>query len=229
MRTLLCLLALTGMPVALCAQKPATVTVTAQGSFRTAPDTAVVSMDVTGQSHDLKAAYAQAQSQAAAVRSLLRQQGFRPEQAHWSGLQVQPNVDYKTHQVTSFTVRNDLELDFTNFVRIGPLLNAAPGHGLTALRSITFVLKHPEKAKAAAIADGFNHARDEATVLAQAAGLPLVALQSVTVDTSSISPRPMPRFMAMAAVAGARAPTAQFTPQEINVTANITAVFTLRH
>lgn len=232
MRKTVCVAALLLTPALALAQAKApnapTVTVAAQGSFKTAPDTAVVSMEVTGQSVDLKTAYAQAQSQAAEVRMLLRQQGLRPDEAHWSGFQVQPNVDYKTHQVTSYTVRNDLELKLTDFARIGSLLNAATGKGLNALRNVSFELAHPEKAKAAAIADGFAKARGEAAALARAAGVALAGLQSVTVDTSGGFVRPMPRFTAMAAEA-VPAPTEQFTPQEITVTANITAVFNLGH
>lgn len=231
MRKTVCLAALLLMPTIVQAQAKtpaATVTVTAQGSFKTAPDTAVLSMEVTGQSAELTTAYAQAQSQAVEVRTLLRQQGFQPEEAHWSGFQVQPNVDYKTHQVTSYTVRNDLELKLTNFARIGPLLNAATGKGLNALRNVSFELAHPEKAKAAAIADGFAKARSEAEALARAAGVTLAGLQSVTLDTSGGFLQPVPRFTAMAA-AGVPAPTAQFTPQEITVAANITAVFRLGH
>ncbi|MGH9488223.1 MAG: SIMPL domain-containing protein [Terriglobales bacterium] len=217
------------LPLLLAAQQT-TVTVTAQGSFKAAPDTAVVSMEVAGRNAELQTAYAQAQRQAARVRALLLEQGFTPAEAHWSGFQVQPIIDYKTSHVTSYTVRNDLQLEVSNFAKIGPLLDAASGKGLSALRSVSFELKHMQSAKAAAIADGYRQAHAEAEALARAAGLPLAGLVSARVDTSGAAPLPLPRGIFMASAnAAVPAPTAGFTPRRITVSAQIRAVYRLGH
>ncbi|MGH9475823.1 MAG: SIMPL domain-containing protein [Terriglobales bacterium] len=216
------------LPVGVVAQTQPKVSVTAQGSFRSAPDAAEVYLQVQGQNPDLKTAYAEAQSQAEQVRALLRAHGFTPQEAHWSGYQVQPNMDYRSHRVTSYSVHNDVQLEITDFAKIGPLLDDASGKGLNALRSVSFALKHMQAAKAAAIADGYGKAHAEAEALAKAAGLRLGSLATATVDTSGGASVPLPRMMAMsAAEAGAPAPSAGFSPQEITVSASITAVYRL--
>jgi hypothetical protein len=204
-----------------------TITVASQGHFEAAPDTAVVNWEITGENASLKAAYAQAQSQAEQVRALLTRQGFTPQQAHWTSYQVQPQWDYKAHRVTSYSVSTSLRLEFTDFQKIGPLLDAAGSAGLTALRGVSFELKDMDAARAAAIADGYRQTHQEAAALAAAAGRHLLGLSHASIDVAApFAPVPM---MARAMVAGAAAPppTASFTPQDITVTARITAVYRL--
>jgi uncharacterized protein YggE len=205
--------------------KGPSVTVSAQGEFKTAPDTAVVEMEVQGRDAGLKAAYAAAQAQAEKLRTLLRQQGFSPENAEWNSYRVQPNIDYKTDKVIDYTVSVSLELRFQGFQRLGPLLDAATGQGLNVVRGVSFSLSDTEAAKARAIADAYARALREAKALAAAAGMHLGGLQSATVDSVNL-PSPMPRYM-IAEAAMAKAPTAEFTPGQITITAMVRAVYEL--
>lgn len=205
---------------------PPTIQVSAQGRYQANADTVLVSMQITGDNADLKTAYSDAQRQAEQVRDLIRQQGFTPEQARWSSYNVQPNMNYQTHKLISYTVTTSVQLEFTDFSKIPTLLNAAGAAGLSAVRSVNFELKHPEAANAAAIADGYRQAHAEAEALAQAAGRQLAALARASVDTALASPGPEPRLMAMASAAPA--PTEQFTPSQITVSANVNLVYTLR-
>lgn len=207
-------------------QALARVQVSAQGEFRANPDTAVVQMEVTGHDRDLKVAYAQAQSQAGQVRMLLQQQGFSPQQAHWTSYQVQPNLDYRTRNVTDYSVTTSLQVEVSDFSKIEPLVEAAGSNGLSALRGVSFELKDMEVAKAAAIADGYRKARQEAEALARAAGRQIQDLESASVDVSLPSPAPV--LMEARAAMAAPAPMAEFSPGEITVTAHITAAYRLR-
>jgi len=207
---------------------PNTVQVTAEGTYKADPDTAVVNLEIEGKNADMKAAYAQAQAQAEKVRGLLRQQGFTSEQAHWSSYNVQPNMDYRTHRLTDYTVTVQASLEFTDFAKIGPLLDAFGAAGVNALRGVSFELKkNLDAAKTAAIADGYHKSRQEADALAQAAGRRIEGLLYATVDVSEPAVF-MPRVLSsMALAAAAPAPTEQFTPRQITVTARISAVYRL--
>lgn len=202
-----------------------TVQVSAEGQFKADPDTAMVQMDITGQNANLKTAYAQAQAQAEQVRTLLLQQGFTPEQAHWSSYSVQPNLDYKTRKVTDYTVSTALQLETTDFAKLGPLLQAFGAAGLNALRGVSFELKNMAAAKSKAIADGYRQTRQEADALALAAGRRILALSYASVDVSSSVPMPQIRMLAQAGMAAVPAPTEQFTPRQITVTARVSAVY----
>ena len=204
-----------------------TVQVSAEGRYQAAPDTAIIDWEITGQSPSLKSAYGKAEAQAAQLRRLLERQGFRPEQARWSSYTVQPDIDFKTHRVTSYTVTVALQLELTDFKKIGPLLDAAGSAGLNALRRVGFSLKHMESARAAAIADGYRQAHAEAEALAQAAGTKLLGLEHASVDLSSpYRPQPV-QMRAMLAGVAAPPPTAEFSPQAISVSAQVSATYRL--
>ncbi len=203
--------------------KPATVTVTAQGSVQAQPDTAVAQFAISGQNADVKTAYAQAQEQAVELRAQLREQGFTPRQATWSQYSVSPNWDYQTHHITSYTVSAGVQLLITDFGRIAPLINAMSGSGSSALQGVSFELRHGAAARKAAIAAAYATARAQAEALAAAAGGKLGKLVSASVGAA---PLLAPQVRLMAAEA-APAPVEQFTPQKITVTANVSVVFQL--
>lgn len=213
--------ALAGAQQAAAAPAP-TIEVAAQGRYQARPDTVVVTWEVSGQSASYARAYAQAQTQAAQVRALLRQQGFTAAEAHWGAYAVQANYDYKTNRVTGFTVSLPLRLEFADFAKLGPLLDAAGTQGVSALRGVSFALKDTDAAEAAAIADGYRQSRLQAAAMARAAGRQLLGLSHASVNVSTPYAAPQIHMM-MAAVA----PTAQFTPSAITVTARVDAVYRL--
>ena len=195
-----------------------TVTVSAQGVSKVAPDTAVVTLDIRAQDGKLRNAYDKTQTQADQVRALLQQQGFNPADAHWSGYQVFP-INGENGKVSSYEVATEAELDVTNFEKIGPLVDAAGAAGLGALRGVRFELKNPAAAKQAAIADGYHSARAEAEALARAAGERLGGLAHASVDSSETrAPGPL---LLSSQMELRQAPMQQFTPQLITVTANV--------
>ncbi|MGH9417320.1 MAG: SIMPL domain-containing protein [Terriglobales bacterium] len=206
---------------------PAVIQVSAQGQFQADPDLALVQFEVSGQNPDLSAAYTETQSQAAQLRNVLSSQGFPSTVAHWSNFQVQPNIDYRTHHVTSYTVSLYVRVELADFSKIGPLLNATSAKGLNLLRGVSFELKDTSAAKSAAIAAGYHQAQAEAQALAHAAGRQLGPLVDASVDAPNGSLAPQPRMLAMASAA-APAPTEQFAPGRITVSANVRLVFSLR-
>ncbi|HEY7855399.1 MAG TPA: SIMPL domain-containing protein [Terriglobales bacterium] len=202
-----------------------TIQVSATGSVSADPDTAVVSINIEGRSADATAAYTEAQTQATLVRALLTGQGFTSAQAHWSRFSVQPEFDYQppARRITGYVVSAALELDLTDFAKIGPLINAINAKGIQGPSGVRFELKNQDAAKSEAIANGYREARQEAEALARAAGKHLDALSYATVDVAR--PQAIMAYAAAGPRAMAPAPTESFSPQTITVTANITAVY----
>jgi uncharacterized protein YggE len=203
--------------------KPATVTVSAQGSVRAQPDTAVVQFQVSGSNAELKTAYAAAEQQARQLRTQLREQGFTPAQARWSQYSVTPDWDYRTHHILSYSVSAGVQLLLTDFGRIAPLIHAFSGSGSTTLRSVSFELRKSAAARRQAIAAAYTEAHAQAAALAAAAGLKLGPLASASVNAGGLI-APRVRLMAAAAMP---APVSQFTPQSLQITASVTAVYQL--
>ena len=203
-----------------------TIDVSVQGRFEAQPDTAVLGIDIRGQNRDLKKAYAQAQQQAEQVRALLRQQGIPADEAQLGSYQVQPNIDWRSHKLIDYTVVTHVEVDLKDFSKIGPLVDAAGQAGLPAFDRVSFELKDMQKARQQAIADGYRKALAEAQEVAQLAQRRIKKLQYASVDVAEPGPIfPRPVMMARAAAGAAPAPTEQFAPQKLTVTAQVRATF----
>ena len=85
-------------------------------------------------------------------------------------------------------------------------------------------------AKAKAVDDAYRRARESAAALARSAGRVLGELSYASVDTfENVRPMPMVGAMMKMNVAGAApAPTEEFTPQTVSVTAHVNALFALK-
>jgi uncharacterized protein YggE len=97
-------------------------------------------------------------------------------------------------------------------------------------QTLSYVLENIDEAKNRAVEDAYRRARNSAETIAHASGRGLGELSYASVDTFENVRMPMPRMArAMAAVANAApAPTEEFTPQNVNVTAHVNALFNLK-
>jgi uncharacterized protein YggE len=96
-------------------------------------------------------------------------------------------------------------------------------------QSLAYTLEEMESAKSKAVEDAYRRARQAADAVAKASGRTLGELSYASVDTFENTPiiRPMgAQFKAMAMAAPA--PTEEFTPQTVTVTAHVNALFNLK-
>lgn len=210
---------------------PNTVFAGADGRFEAAPDTAVVQFNIMAQADTARAAYDAAAKQAEQVRQILRDNGIDPKTANISSYSIQPMYDYKSakHKLVGYQVTTTVTLKLKEFVKIGPITQQLADTAVSDSQSITYTLDNMDEAKSKAVEDAYRHARAAADSVARAAGRSVGELSYASVDTFE-NVRPMPvmgRVMAMKAEA-APAPTEEFTPQTVNVTAHVNALFTLK-
>lgn len=213
------------------AASPNTVFAGADGKFEAAPDTAVVQFNILAQSDTARAAYDAAAKQAEQVRQILRDNGIDPKTANISSYSIQPMYDYKSakRKLVGYQVTTTVTLKLKEFVKIGPITQQLADSAVSDSQSITYTLDNMDEAKSKAVEDAYRHAHAAADSVAHAAGRSVGELSYASVDTFE-NVRPMPvmgRVMAMKAEA-APAPTEEFTPQTVNVTAHVNALFTLK-
>jgi uncharacterized protein YggE len=95
-------------------------------------------------------------------------------------------------------------------------------------QSLSYTLEDIDAAKAKAVEDAYKRARESAATLARSAGRTLGELSYASVDTfENVRPMPMAGAMMKMSVA-APAPTEEFTPQSVSVTAHVNALFSLK-
>lgn len=212
---------------------PNTVYVGADGKFETAPDTAVIQFNISAQSDTAKGAYDQAAKQAEATRQVLRANGIDPKAAEIGFFAVNPQYDYKDpkHKLVGYQVTTSVTLKLKDFSKIGPITQQLSEASVSDSQSLSYILESNEAAKAKAVADAYSRAHASAQSLAAASGRSLGELSYASVDISEnvrIYAPMARRAMPMAMAAGAPAPTEEFTPQNVTVTAHVNAMFVLK-
>lgn len=226
------------VPCALAQDRPAvtaqpnSVYVGAEGKYDAAPDTAVMQFDISAQENTAQEAYAHASQETEKVRQVLRTNGIDPKAAKIGFFAVQPLYDYRNpkQKLIGYRVTTEVTLKLKDFEKLGPITQQLADANVSERQTLDYTLENMESAKDKAVEDAYGRARESAETVARASGRTLGDLSYASVDVSE-PVRPimarMARPMAMAAGAPS-APTEEFTPQTVTITAHVNAVFNLK-
>ncbi len=240
MKCVLTMVAMLLLPLALLAQqKPAftapenSIYVGADGKYEAPPDTALVQFNISVQENTAQDAYQRASAAAEQVREVLRSNHIDPKAAEIGFFSLQPVYDYRTpkRKVVGYRVNSAVTLKLKDFSKIGALVEQLANIDVTANQTLSYTLENMDAAKTHAVQDAVRRARESAQAAAAAGGRALGELAYASVDIAEpIIPGPRPMFSAMRAETATAAPppTAEFTPQNITVTAHVNALFLLK-
>jgi uncharacterized protein len=206
------------------------VTAGADGKYETAPDTAIIQFNIAAQESTSQAAYDRASRAAEQVRQLMRNNSIDPASAHIGSYSISPVFDYRSpkRKLIGYTVNTGVTLKLKDFSKIGPIVQQLTDLDLTDSQSISYTLDNMEAAKAKAVADAYHKARATAEIIASASNRSLGDLLQASVDSFEPGPRPMMKTMSVNGSLAAPAPTEQFTPETITITAHVNAIFALK-
>jgi len=212
---------------------PNTIYVGADGKYETAPDTALIQFNISAQADTAKDAYELASKQAEATRQVLRANGIDPKSAEVGFFSLNPQYNWKDvkHRIIGYQVTTSVSVKLKDFSKIGPVTQQLADASVGDSQSLTYTLESIDEAKGKAVADAYRRARISAQSLANASGRTLGELSYASVDTfENIRVMAnMPRARAMAPMAAATpAPTEEFSPQNVTVTAHVNAMFALK-
>jgi hypothetical protein len=227
-----------GATAALTQDRPAvsaqanTVYVGADGKFEAAPDTAQIQFNVSVQDETSQAAFQRASKNVEQVREVLRANGIDPKSATIGFLSVQPVYEWKPKQrVIGYRVATDITLKLKDFAKVGPITQQLADANVSETQTLSYTLENIDEAKNKAVEDAYRRAHNSADTLARASRRTLGDLSYASVDTFE-NPRVvmphMARTMSAMANAAPPAPSEQFTPQTVTVTAHVNALFNLK-
>jgi uncharacterized protein YggE len=211
--------------------QPNTVFAGADGKFEAAPDTAVLQFSVSVQDETSQAAYQRATKNVEEVRQALKSNGIDAKAATVGFFSVQPVYDFKPKQhVVGYRVTTDITLKLRDFSKVGPVTQQLADVNVTESQTLNYSLENIDDAKDRAVEDAYRRARNSADTIARASGRTLGELSYASVDTFENARPVMPRMMhPIAAMANAApAPTEEFTPQNVTVTAHVNALFEMK-
>src|SRR5580765_1325792 len=203
----------------------------ADGKFESAPDTAVIRMDVASQQDTSRSAYDHAATAVDHVRQVLKSNGIDVKNAQFSSYQMQPMYDRKNpkRKVIGYRVTTDVTLKLRDFTKVGAITEQLADIEDTQNQSVNYTLEDIEQAKAKASEDALKKARNQANAVAVASGRSLGDLLYASVDVNQANIVPMVMSMARSATAAATPPPmAEFTPQTVTINAHVNALFALK-
>lgn len=199
---------------------PAAVIVTGTATIDVVPDIArlVVGIQTTAQTAS------QAESLNAAANdsaiSHIERAGIGASDIKTLGVQVWPQYDWRSSPavLTGFTATQTLQVTIHNLNRIGAVIDASVAGGATSVQGITYDINDHSAASAQALAKAVSDAQTKARAMANAAGIRLGAVVSIS-DIES-TPYPFPILRAAAPSAGSSG--TQVSPPDVQLTVSVT-------
>jgi uncharacterized protein len=206
-----------------------TVYAGADGKFEAAPDTAQLQFNVSVREDTSQEAYQHAAKEVEQVRQVLRTNGIDPKAATIGFFSVQPMYDWKNpkQKVVAYRVTTDVTLKLKDFSKVGPITQQLADANVSESQTLSYILEDMEDAKNKAVEDAYRRAHNSADTLAHASGRMLGELSYASVDIMENPHIIMPRVMSAMANA-APAPTEEFTPHTVTITAHVNALFNLK-
>jgi uncharacterized protein len=211
---------------------PNSIYVSADGKFESAPDTAVIQFNISVQESTSQKTYERASKEAEQVRQALRDNGIEPKAATVGFFSVQPAYEWTNgkQKLIGYRVTTDVTLKLKDFSKIGPITQQLADANVSETQAVNYTLETIDEARNKAVADAYRRAHNSAEALARASFHTFGEPSDASIDTFENQHLPVPR-MARAMATKAEpppAPTEEFTPQTVTVTAHVNALFNLK-
>jgi uncharacterized protein YggE len=206
-------------------QQPATLNLTATAEVQAAPDIAGIGAGVVTQAAEAQAALAANSEKMVRVIAALKKAGVADRDIQTSGLNLQPQFRYEQNQppvLTGFQASNRVQVTLRDLKAAGRVIDTLVKEGANQIDGPDFRVAAPEPLLDKARAEAVARARARAELYAQAAGLRVVRITSISEGFEQRPPMPMPRMVAAEAAA---APPV--SPGEVGLSATVSMAFEL--
>jgi uncharacterized protein len=208
------------------AEPPRTIGVSGQGEVRAEPDRATVALGVESRKPKLEDARAAVAKTVDAVLKLTRELKIDPQQVRSTRINVQPEYNWGANNANERTligyfVSRQVEVELHDLEKLGQLLERATDLGVNQMGDPRLDSSKRQDLVREALAKAVVDARQNAEVIAKAAGARLGNARTINANTEfSQPPVPMVRAMAMEAKAAGGAPY-QSGEMTFNATVNV--------
>ena len=197
--------------------RQAEISVSGEGRASIAPDMAIVTLSVMRQAKTAREATDENSKAMAAVLEALKKDGIENRDLQTAGFSIQPQYFYPTEpngqpkapELTGYQVTNTLTVRLRQLDKLGALLDQAVDLGVNQGGEIRFDNSDSAATLKAAREAAVKDAMEKARTLAEAAGVKLGRVVTLTENAPYNEPQPMIRAaMAMEKAADAPVPVA---------------------
>lgn len=221
------ILALSASPL-LAADLPRTITVSGQGKAGTPPDMATVRSGVITQATTAKDALAANNAAMEQIMKVLKSRNIDAKDIQTSGFNVYPQYKRqqrgRSNEISGYNVSNNVSVKVRNLSRLGEILDALVQSGSNQISGVSFGLTNPREIMNKARRNAVDDAKGRAELYAQATGVRVGKV--ISISEQSIQP-PRPMFQARMAMADMASESVPIATGEQEVTANINVMYEL--
>jgi len=204
-----------------------TVTVSSNGVVSVAPDVADVVIGVMAQKPTVAEAQTAAATSMTAVVAAIKKTGVDDKDIVTVNLSLSPVYDYNSNgsnpKLVGYQFANTLRVTVRNIARVAAVVDDSMAAGATAVNGISFRVGDPKAAQGVARGLAMTEARARADALAQAAGVAVKGVASI----SEASSQPTPIYYSGAAMDSAKTASVS-TPVQTgttDITIQVTVVY----
>jgi uncharacterized protein len=206
---------------------PATILVTGQAKVSETPDRVYIDIGVTTQAQKSEAATSENAARSSAIVAAVKRAAGSGAQLTTTEYSVSPSYNYPrdggSPSIVGFTASNVVRVRLDDLRRIGSVIDAATQAGSNNVQDIRFALRDEQTPRAQALKQAALDARQDADALAEALGLRIVRILSVSEESPEVRPIPVyPQAMRFAAKASAPATPVEAGTLDVSATVTLT-------
>jgi uncharacterized protein YggE len=191
---------------------PRLISLTGEGEVTAAPDMAVLSLGVISQDRTARQAlFANTRAMTSLVDAM-KKAGVAPRDLQTSGFNVNPKYSRplpapggqpRAPEIVGYSVRHTLSVRIRDLGNTGKILDTAVSLGSNTISGLNFTLAKPKPLHNAARKAAMADALEKAALYAEAAGVSLGPIRTITEAGGGRPPRPVAMARAEAAFDGA--------------------------
>lgn len=202
------------------------LTVNGRAEVSLVPDQASLSMSVSERGTTISALQRAVDQRIDQLLATVEDLGIDQKNIVATAVRIQPLYRYDQAQqrriADGYEVQRSIELTLTELDKLGTLITEAGVRGATQINPPVLSSSAHEQAYQQALALAVRQARARAVVMAEAAGVQLGDLQTLSSSSMASTPVPIARMAAMADSEAGR-----YLPGELSVVAEVTAQYSL--
>ena len=204
-----------------------TLNVSGSGEIKLEPDIARVNIGVRSQSQEIAEAFEENNAAAEAILSKMESMGVERSDLRTSNFSVYAQQDYPRpisedepqEMQTTYVVENTVSVTVRNLDDLGDILSAVVAEGANTIYGVTFDIADPAEAREEARQLAIEDAKQQAQALAEAAGVKLGAIHTISINEGE--PVTIERAAAMEMAQGGGGVPIETGNLTIRVTANL--------
>jgi uncharacterized protein YggE len=205
-----------------------TLSLSATGEVRTTPDKVDITAGVTSEGQTARAALDKNTESMTKVVDGLKAAGIAPEDIQTSNFSIAPIYEKKSQGhaafITGYRVTNQVHVTLNDTKKLGEILDTVVSLGANRINSINFGVSEQEPLKDEARKQAMQKAIANAKLYAEAAGVELGPVQTITEEADVV----MPRYAEAAAAPMGRAMDVPIEAGTTTVQARVRVTWELR-